>query len=159
MNVRNGLGQDSHPFEAKASGKPLKLAGVLLEGEPGLEGNSDADVVLHALTNAVSGVTGHNVMGPISDSMCQAGISDSREYLKTALKSLGGLRLSHVSVALECAKPKLLNQIPLMRESLAALLGLKLADIGVTATSGEGLTAFGRGEAIQAFVIVTAMED
>jgi 2-C-methyl-D-erythritol 2,4-cyclodiphosphate synthase len=91
--------------------------------------------------------------------MCEAGIRDSREYLKTALKSLGGLRIVHVSVSLECAKPKIARYVGVMRESLAEMLGLGVLDIGITATSGEHLTAFGKGEGIQALVIVTAMED
>src|SRR5688572_3585664 len=101
MKIRTGLGQDSHRFEAEKTGKVLKLGGVVFEGERALEGNSDADVVLHALCNAISGVTGHNVLGAITDSMCKAGITDSREYVKTALKSLGGMRITHVSVRSE----------------------------------------------------------
>ena len=159
MKIRTGLGQDSHRFEAEKSGKALKLGGVIFENEKALAGNSDADVVLHALCNAISGVTGHNVLGAITDSMCQAGISDSREYVKTALKSLGGMRITHVSVSLECAKPKIAGHVGVMREALAELLGLGVLDIGVTSTSGEGMTAFGKGEGIQALVIVTAVED
>src|SRR5262245_36602242 len=100
MKVRTGLGQDSHRFEA-APGKQLLLGGVLLEGEAGWEGNSAADVVLHALANAISGVTGRNVMGAVSDAMCNAGVKDSREYVKEALKSLGAGKISHVSVSIE----------------------------------------------------------
>lgn len=158
MNVRTGLGQDSHRFESTESGKPLKLGGVVFEGELGLAGNSDADVVLHALCNAISGVTGHNVLGAITDSMCQAGITDSREYVKTALKSLGGMRITHVSVSLECAKPKIAHHVGIMRVAIAELLGLGVLDIGVTSTSGEGMTPFGKAEGIQAMVIVTAVE-
>jgi 2-C-methyl-D-erythritol 2,4-cyclodiphosphate synthase len=158
MIVRTGLGQDSHPFEGPESNKPLKLGGLIFEAERGLKGNSDADVVLHALTNAISGVSCRNVMGSVSDAMCESGILDSREYVKEALKSLGKLTLSHVSISLECSHPKIAPKVGVMREALAELLGLSVLDIGITATSGEGLTAFGRGEGIQALVIVTAME-
>lgn len=159
MIVRTGVGQDSHRFEASSTAKPLKLAGVVFESETALDGNSDADVILHALCNAIGGVTGRNVLGAISDAMCNSGTTDSREYVKEALKSLGKLRLTHVSVSLECAKPKITPKIGAMREALADLLGLSVLDIGISATTGEGLTAFGKGEGIQAFVIVTAMED
>lgn len=155
---RTGLGQDSHRFEAKASGKALRLAGVVFEGQPALEGNSDADVVLHALVNAITGVTGVVVLGPRTDEMCKAGVTDSAEYVREALKHLGPLRLTHVSVSLECQRPKIGPQIEAMCRSLEGLLGLSLADVTLTATSGEGLTAFGRGEGIQAMVIVTAVE-
>ena len=157
MKVRTGLGQDSHRFESKP-GKPLLLGGVLFEGEPGFEGNSDADVVLHALANAISGVTGRNVMGAVSDAMCEAGVKDSREYVKEAMKSLGNAKISHVSVSIEGARPKISPKVGVMREAIAALLGVAVLDVGVTATSGEGLTAFGKGEGLQALVIVTTQE-
>jgi 2-C-methyl-D-erythritol 2,4-cyclodiphosphate synthase len=159
MNVRTGLGQDSHGFEASQGAKPLKIGGVIFEGEAALQGNSDADVLLHALANAISGVTGRNVIGAVSDAMCKDGISDSREYVKEALKSLGRLRLCHVSASLECAHPKISPKIGVMRESLAELLGLSVLDIGISATRGEGLSSFGKGEGIPAMVIVTAVED
>src|SRR4029077_9446282 len=103
--------------------KGLEVAGGVFEGEAGLEGNSDADVVLHALANAISGVTGRNVMGAVSDALCAAGISDSAEYVREAMKSLGKMRISHVSVSLEGQHPKFAAKIGAMRESLAALLG------------------------------------
>ncbi len=157
MKPRVGLGQDSHRFENKL-GKPLLLGGVLFEGELGLEGNSDADVVLHALANAISGVTGRNVMGAVSDAMCDAGVKDSREYVKEALKSLGAAKISHVSVSIEGARPKISPKVGVMREAVATLLGIAVLDVGITATSGEALTAFGKGEGLQALVIVTAVE-
>jgi 2-C-methyl-D-erythritol 2,4-cyclodiphosphate synthase len=159
MKVRTGLGQDSHRFAPKGNGKPLKLGGLLFEGEDGLEGNSDADVVLHALCNAISSITGHSVIGPVADSMCQAGITDSSEYLKTALKSLGGgQKISHVAVSIEGKRPKIHPHNALLRASIARLLNLAIEDVGVTATSGEGLTSFGKGEGIQALVLLTVME-
>ena len=157
MKIRTGLGQDSHRFEA-ALGKPLKLGGVLFEDERGLEGNSDADVVLHALCNALTGVHGGVVLGPMTDALCAAGVKDGKAYVKEALKHLGALKLNHVSVSLECQQPKIGPKIADMRASLAELLGLEMADVAITATTGEGLTAFGRGEGIQALVVVTAVQ-
>lgn len=131
----------------------------MIDGCPGLEGNSDADVILHAVTNAVSGITGVNILGARSDSLClENGVTDSAVYLAESLAELRGWRLSHVSVSVEAARPKLAGHIPAMRESLARLCGLQASDIGITATSGEGLTAFGRGEGIQVFVIATAQQ-
>ena len=157
--VRTGLGQDSHRFEDAPSGKVLRLAGLAFEGEPALEGNSDADVVLHALCNALTGVHGVVVLGQRTDEMCQEGITDSRAYVKETLEFLGSLKLSHVSVSLECLRPKIAPKIGAMRQSLAELLTLDFRDVAITAHTGEGLTAFGRGEGIQATVIVTAHEE
>lgn len=155
---RVGLGQDSHRFAEADSNKPLVMAGVVFPDHLGLKGNSDADVVLHAVTNAVSSVTGVNVIGKIADEMCQSGITDSREYLKVALEHLGDLTLSHLSVSIECKTPKISPRIDDMKQSLADLLGLEVRDIGITATTGEGLTAFGRGEGVQVFTVLTVME-
>jgi 2-C-methyl-D-erythritol 2,4-cyclodiphosphate synthase len=157
--VRTGLGQDSHRFEAVPTGKVLRLAGLAFENEAALEGNSDADVVLHALCNALTGVHGVVVLGKRTDELCQEGVTDSAEYVKETLEHLGSLRLSHVSVSLECLKPKIAPQIGAMRQKLAELLKLDYRDVAITAHTGEGLTAFGRGEGIFATVIVTAQED
>jgi 2-C-methyl-D-erythritol 2,4-cyclodiphosphate synthase len=159
MKVRTGLGQDSHRFEEDRTGKPLLLGGVFFEGHPGLEGNSDSDVVLHALVNALTGVHGFVVLGPVTDAMCRAGDTDSRHYVREALKHLGSLALNHVSVSVECKRPQIGPQIDAMRLSVADLLGLRPTDVAVTAHSGEGLSGPGRGEGIFATVIVTAVQE
>lgn len=156
--MKVAIGQDSHRFEPDTSAKPLMLGGVTVEGCPGLMGNSDADVVLHAITNAVSGISTVNILGARSDELClKQGITESGVYLREALATLRGWRLSHISVSIEAVRPKLARHIPAMRESIAGLCGLQVTDVGVTATSGEGLTGFGRGEGIQALVIATAV--
>jgi 2-C-methyl-D-erythritol 2,4-cyclodiphosphate synthase len=160
MIVRTGLGQDSHAFEEPPTGKRLLLGGVHFEGEGGLAGNSDADVVLHAVTNAVSGVTGVDVLGAVSDAMCRdQGITDSAAYLAKALESLGPLRITHVSISIECRRPRIAPRIGEMREAIARMAGLTPRDVGITATSGEGLTSFGRGHGIQALAVVTAVQE
>jgi 2-C-methyl-D-erythritol 2,4-cyclodiphosphate synthase len=154
---KTGIGQDSHRFENDTSPKPLIIGGIAIKGCPGLMGNSDADVVLHALTNAISGISGYNVLGKISDRLClEEGVTDSKAYLAKALESLGGYKICHVSIALEGARPKFEPVADKIKESLAILLSLGVRDIGLTATSGEGLTPFGKGEGLQAFVIVSA---
>lgn len=158
MRIKTGLGQDSHRFDKDNPLKPLILGGVIFTGAPPLQGNSDADVVLHALTNAISGVTGVNVLGTISDTLClEQGITDSRFYVQEALNYLRDWRICHVSFSIECQIPKITPQITAMKANLSTLLGLTSQDIGLTATSGEGLTAVGRGEGIQVFCIVTAV--
>lgn len=154
--IRTGIGQDSHRFESDDSMKPLMLGGVAFPGCPGLAGNSDADVVLHALTNAISGITCVNILGKPADDMClNQGMTDSAAYLAEALRHLDG-RLQHVSISMECARPRIGPHIARMRERLSALLDLPEKSIGITATTGEGLTAFGEGRGIFCTVIVTA---
>ena len=155
MSIKTGIGQDSHAFETEEQ-KPLKLGGVLIPDSPGLKGNSDADVLLHAICNAISGVSGVPVLGPVTDKMCAAGVINGASYVREALKTLTGYRVTHVSASLECRRPKLLPFFPDMRRSIAEIMDLSLEDVAITATTGEGLTAFGRAEGIQALVIVTA---
>ena len=157
MKVRTGIGQDSHRFDT-VNNKECIIAGVEIQGCDGLKGNSDADVVLHAITNAISGITGVNILGGIADELCKKGISDSSIYLQKALEFLGNNKISHVSVTIECKKPKISPHIGRMKKRISNLLSIDVTDVGITATTGEGLTEFGRGEGIQAFAIVTTMD-
>jgi 2-C-methyl-D-erythritol 2,4-cyclodiphosphate synthase len=156
----SAIGQDSHRFEPDGSPKPLILGGVVIPDCPGLDGNSDADVILHALTNAVSGISGHNVLGKVSDEMCRSGRTDSRAYLEKALETLsaGGFRLTHASISVEAERPRLADYIPAVKKSVASILSLPENSVGLTATTGEGLTAFGRGEGMQALAVVSAVK-
>jgi len=154
MTAKTGIGQDSHAFE-EAPGKPLILAGIRLDHPIGLKGNSDADVVLHSITNAISSITGSNILGSVADQLCQEGVTDSSNYLKLALDDLGDWKISHIAIVIECLKPKISPQIDSMKKSIAKLCHINKTDVGITATTGEGLTAFGKGEGIQAITIVT----
>ena len=158
MKVRNAIGQDSHKFDLDSE-KKCVLAGIEIDGCPGLKGNSDADVVLHSITNAISGITSVNILGGVADDLCKHGITDSSVYLEEALKSLVNKTITHVSVTIECKRPKITPHIQLMKKRIAELLNINHTDVGITATTGEGLTSFGRGEGVQAFAIITTMEE
>lgn len=162
----NGIGQDSHrfmqPVEAQLKSadkwpKQLILAGVVFPGETPLVANSDGDAVLHALTNAISGVAGINILGTIADNMCKQGITDSSAYLEKALSFSAdqGWELTHISVSIEAKRPKFTPMIGPMKIRLGELTGLDPQRIGITATSGENLTRFGEGEGIMVFCSVT----
>ncbi len=159
MRIKTGIGQDSHRIGDDMN-KPFILGGIEFPGLPGLKGNSDADAVMHAITNAISGITGVNIIGKESDRMClEDGIDDSAVYLLEALKYLGDFRLTHLSISIECKKPMITPMIDAMRQRLSEILPIEPQDIGITATTGEGLTDFGRGEGVQAFAVVTAVEE
>lgn len=154
--MKVGIGQDSHRFDFEDKEKKLILGGVVFDDAPPLEGNSDADVILHSITNAISGVTCVNILGPISDDLClNKGIKDSKVYLKEALKYLKDSRILHLSISIECLIPKITPKIPELRKSLSELLNMPENSIGITATTGEGLTAFGQGKGIQVFSCIT----
>jgi 2-C-methyl-D-erythritol 2,4-cyclodiphosphate synthase len=153
--MRVGLGQDSHAFEPDSSAKPLILGGVVFPGTPGLKANSDGDVVLHAIFNALSAAIGKRSLGIYADPICARGIKDSAAYLAVALDMVreAGYTVGNVSVSIEARRPRIEPRAAEMQQRIAALLGVSADRVGLTATSGEGLTAFGRGEGIQALVI------
>lgn len=159
MIIRTGIGQDSHRFLPSDSSKPCILGGIIFEDAPGFNANSDGDVVLHAICNAISSLTGILILGNIADDLClKNGITDSEIYLAEAIKTLGDQQITHVAVTIEAKKPKFKDELPKMRENIARIMGLKYSQVGITATSGEGLTDFGCGDGVQAFAIVTTQE-
>ncbi len=156
--MKVGIGQDSHRFDFDDKEKKLILGGIVFEDEPALKGNSDADVILHSITNAISGVTCVNILGDISDDLClRHGITDSSVYLREAVKYLGEHRIVHLSISIECKRPKISPRIADIRQSLSVLLGIPENCVGITATSGEGLTQFGQGLGIQVLSIITVI--
>jgi 2-C-methyl-D-erythritol 2,4-cyclodiphosphate synthase len=149
------IGQDSHRFDPRDKEKKLILGGAVIENHQPLSANSDGDVVLHALTNAISGLSGVNILGKIADEMCKNGITNSDAFVKEALKYLNG-RITHVSFTIECKTPYITPHIEKMREFIGTLLDLPPKSVGITATSGEELTDFGRDLGISVFCIATA---
>ena len=152
--MKVSIGQDSHRIDYTNTDKKLILGGVEFQEKFSLLGNSDADVVLHAITNAISGITCKNILGKVSDDMCKKGITDSEEYLKEALKYLNN-KIIHLSISIECKTPKISPKIEEMRKNIARILEINENSIGITATSGEGLTEFGKGNGINVFTCLT----
>lgn len=154
------IGQDSHRFVEESDPKTLILGGVEIKDCPGLAGNSDADVLLHALTNAISGITCKPILGTIADELClKHGITDSKVYLELALADLADLNyeILHISFTVQARRPKLLVLIPEIRKTIAKITELNHEQVMITATSGEGLTDVGRGEGIEAFCVISVM--
>ncbi|MBO4449294.1 MAG: 2-C-methyl-D-erythritol 2,4-cyclodiphosphate synthase [Clostridiales bacterium] len=150
------IGQDSHRFGDPEEGCSIMLGGIAVPSERPILANSDGDVILHAITNAVSGFTGKIILGGIADKLClEEGIKDSSVYLDKALEYIGSAEIIHCSVTVECLVPKLKPHLEEMRAKIGELLKISKNSVGITATTGEGLTTFGRGEGIQVFVILS----
>lgn len=152
--MKVAIGQDSHRIDYNNKEKKLILGGVEFQEDYTLVANSDGDVILHAITNAISGITCKNILGKIADDMCKSGITDSKEYVKEALKYLKE-KIIHVSISIECKTPKISPKIEEMRKSIAKVLNIEENCVGITATTGEGLTEFGKGNGISVFVCLT----
>lgn len=159
--AKAAIGQDSHKFDAAGSGKPLILGGVVFPGENPLLANSDGDVILHAVTRAVTGITTIDILGPKTKEYLKQGITDSRVYLQDSLKDLKAIggEVIHLSLSIECQKPRITPRIPDMRRSLAEMLETAPENIGITATSGEEMTEAGRGLGINVFAVLTVAVD
>ncbi len=149
-----GIGQDSHRFSASA--KPLLLGGAVFADEIGLEGNSDADVILHAICRAMGSLTGKPILGATADLLCQQGITNSAVYLEHALQAMHNHIIDHIAVCIEAQQPKIDPKIPIITASICALCNIQNDQVGITATSGEGMSAMGKGLGMQAFVVLSA---
>ena len=151
----SGIGYDVHRF---AEGRPLILGGVEIAHSHGLDGHSDADVLTHAIADAVLGAIGERDIGfhfPNSDESIR-GIS-SLEILRKAaalVRAQGG-RVLNIDATLIAEAPKISPHVAAMRAQLAAALGLPVARVGVKATTNERMGFLGRGEGIAAMAVAS----
>lgn len=153
---RVGIGQDSHRFLSTDSTKPCVIAGLIFEDTPGLCADSDGDVVLHAICNAITSLTGVPILGGIANELClKDGITDSQVYLERALQTLGSQTIQHIALSLEAKRPRFQARLEQMRNRIASICQLLPSQVGITATSGDGLTHFALGEGIQCLCILT----
>ncbi len=156
---RTGIGQDSHRFLPEESSKPCVIAGIIFEDTRGLSADSDGDVVLHSICNAITSVTGIPILGGLAMDLCKKdGITDSQVYVEKALETLGKQKIVHLAITIEAKKPRMQKKIEIMRERLVSILKIQKNQIGITVTSGDGLTDFGCGEGVQSFCILTTVE-
>jgi 2-C-methyl-D-erythritol 2,4-cyclodiphosphate synthase len=156
---RVGIGQDSHRFLPPESSKPCVIAGLIFEEMPGLSADSDGDVVLHSICNAITSLTGVPILGGIAIDLCHKdGITDSQVYLEKALETLGTQKIEHVALTIEGKRPRLQARTLEMRTKIATVMNLDVSQVGITATSGDGLTDFGCGDGLQCFCILTTVE-
>ncbi len=156
---RTGIGQDSHRFLSPDSSKPCIVGGVIFDSTPGLDDDSDGDVVYHAICNAITSLSGARILDGIAYNLCvKDGITDSQVYVEKALQSLGKQKIVHVALSIEGKKPHFKDKIEAMRHKIAKVLNISISQVGITATSGDGLTDFGCGDGIQCFAIITTQE-
>lgn len=159
MKYRTGIGQDSHRFEKEKGDKKCIVAGLVFEDAPGLDADSDGDVIFHAICNAITSLTHVPILGKIAIDLCHnQGITDSRVYLDEALKTLGKQTVEHVALAIEGKRPKFQKRADEIRQSVAKAMNLSMTQVGITFTSGDDLTSFGRGEGLMCYALVTTKE-
>ncbi len=153
--IRSGIGYDAHRL---IEGRKLILGGVEIPNPRGLEGHSDADVIAHAIADALLGAIGEQDIGhhfPNDDEKIR-GIS-SLEILRgvRTLLEKKNARINNVDATLLAEAPKIAPHIPMMRKRMAEALGLDESRIGIKATTNETLGAIGRNEGMAAMAIAT----
>ena len=150
MNIRVGQGYDVHQL---VEGRDLILGGVNIPFEKGLLGHSDADVLLHAITDALLGAAGLGDIGShFPDTAAEFKDADSRVLLRKAYQSVQelGWMVVNVDTTVIAQKPKLAPHIPAMRANIAADLGLPESCVNIKGKTNEKLGYLGRMEAIEA---------
>lgn len=156
---RSGIGYDAHRF---GEGRKLVLGGVEIPHSRGLEGHSDADVLTHAIADALLGAVGEHDIGhhfPNTDETIR-GIS-SLEILRRVGQILAekNCRVINVDATLIAEAPKIGPHLEAMRRGLAAALELNVSRVGIKATTNEGMGALGRGEGMAAMAVASVAQD
>ena len=153
--TRTGIGFDIHRF---VTGRKLILGGVEIPSPEGLDGHSDADVLCHALADALLGAIADGDIGqhfPNTDPRWKN--ADSVELLRLVVLRVNakGFHVVNVDAMITAEKPKVMPYAQRMRERLAPVLGVTIDDVSVKATTMEGLGAIGRGEGIAVMAVAT----
>ncbi len=150
-NIRTGLGYDIHQLK---DGRPMVLGGVSFDTPYGLDGHSDADVLTHAICDALLGAAGLPDIGhyfPNTDPKYKD--IDSQELLKEVVAAIQkeGYEIGNIDSALVAEKPKIAPKIGQMKTTLSRSAGIDESRIGIKATTNETLGSLGRGEGIAAY--------
>jgi 2-C-methyl-D-erythritol 2,4-cyclodiphosphate synthase len=153
-----GIGWDSHRL---AAGRPLILGGVTIPHDRGLQGHSDADVLAHAIIDALLGAAALGDIGqhfPDTDERYRD--ADSIELLRAVVAMLAerGLDVAHVDTTVIMERPKLAGHRDAIRASLAAALGIEPEKVNVKASTGEGMGFVGREEGVAALAVATVRQ-
>ena len=153
MKIRVGMGFDVHAF---APERELWLGGILVPHHLGLQGHSDADVLIHAICDALLGAAAMRDIGyHFSDKDPVVKGIDSKVLLKKTIELLAesGWQVGNIDATICAERPKLLNYIPQMQTTLAQVMGIDVEDVSIKATTTERLGFTGREEGISAYAV------
>ena len=159
MTIRVGIGEDIHRVD---DGRTLVIGGIIIEEGPGLAGHSDADVLLHAITDAILGAAALGDIGhyfPPTDP--RHAHADSADFLRVALKLAreAGWELNNIDSTVRAERPRLAPYIAHIRERVAEICVIEVGKVSVKAKTAEGMDAVGRGEAMSAIAVVLLEND
>lgn len=159
---RIGIGQDSHKIiqHKDRAKKPLILGRVIIDDHIEVIANSDGDMIIHSLCNALNTAIGKGSFDEYAGPLCKKGIEDSKEYLLIAHDKIkkAGYEINNISISLEAGNPRLEIHRERIVESLSTLLYLDKNRIGISSTSGNGLSLFSEGKGIGCTCIVSLIK-
>lgn len=153
MKQRVGLGFDVHPLE---TGRDLWLGGIKIPSEKGAVGHSDADVLIHAICDALLGAANLRDIGfHFSNKDDRWKNADSKLFLKEVTRMLSekGWRVENVDCTIVLEEPKVNPHVEEMKKTLAPLMNISIEDISIKATTSEGMGYVGRGEGVNAMAV------
>lgn len=159
MKIRVGMGYDVH---ALVEGRDLWLGGIKIEHDKGLLGHSDADVLIHAICDAMLGAANMRDIGyHFPDNAGEFKNIDSKILLARTVEIIAtkGYRVGNIDATVCAERPKLKNHIPVMQETLAQVMGIDVDDVSIKATTTEKLGFTGRQEGISAYAVVLIEKD
>lgn len=154
--MRVGMGYDVHAFAAPEDGRPLMLGGIQVPHERGLAGHSDADVLLHAVVDALLGAAALGDIGsyfPSSDERWRNAPSSAFVSATRALLTERGWTLGNVDCTLVAERPRLSPHVEQMRAQVAVLLGLAAEQVSIKSKTTDGLGFTGRQEGIACYAV------
>lgn len=161
MQYKTGLGKDSHKFLKKLDPKkPLVIGGVIIPNLPGFQAHSDGDCLYHAVFNAVSSALGGGSIGKyFPDTSPEEKNKNSRKYLEDIFNKLKKqkYKINNLSISVEAKFPKIDLIAEEIKKNLANIFKIKISQIGITATTGEEASPWGKGLGVEvlASVLIT----
>ena len=159
MKIRVGMGYDVHQL---VEGRDLWMGGIKIEHPKGLLGHSDADVLLHAVCDALLGAANMRDIGyHFPDTAAETDGMDSKIILRKTIELIAtkGYRLCNIDATICAERPKMNPHIPQMKETMAQVIGCDVDDISIKATTTEKLGFTGREEGISAYAVVLIEKD
>ena len=162
MAVRVGVGYDVHAFAEPAARRPLIVGGVEIAHERGLAGHSDADVLLHAVVDALLGAAALGDIGhyfPSSDPRWQGASSTTFLTHTRDVLRRDGWRVANVDATIVAERPRMSPYVPAMRAHLAEALGVTLEQVSVKSKTTDGLGYTGRGKGIACYAVALVEHD
>lgn len=154
MKIRVGFGYDMHQLK---EGRELWLGGIKLEHEKGLLGHSDADVLIHAICDALLGAANMRDIGyHFPDNAGEYKNIDSKILLKRTVEIIRekGYEIGNIDATICAEQPKMKPHIPMMQEVMAKIMGIDVDDVSIKATTSEKMGFVGREEGITAYATV-----